>query len=762
MLYTILQIIAFQALFLLVYDLFLKRETFFNYNRTYLLLTAILSLVLPFIKLPKLKTMAVKDVVIQLPEVFIGAKIPTDYEMQIAEQAGIVMSQPKIPIWQIITIIGMVIAAVIFIYKIAKLFWLKHSNPKRWQGNVLIVQLIKSTAAFSFFNTIFLGERIPETEKPTIYKHELIHIKEWHSADLLFFEIFKIVFWFNPLVYVYQNRIKELHEYIADAKAVKQNGKAEYYQSLLNQVFDVNHMSFTNTFFKKSLIKKRIAMLQKSKSKQGHLLKYTLLIPLVLVMLVYTSTEVRAQQKNESNTKVSKELTDDEKIDKYYAEISELDKQENSYFKIIKDYNYSENKYIPTKDEFLRYVAYFRYMGEKFKDASKKYNGSSKISSRGYDTMFNIDKTYDEYLEYLKTEEALRSRDEKIYNRTLRVISNNIDNLSEEEHKDAYEKIEDVFKGKLYNKLIISDDKNEVIVTKDNYDALIRFFSTEEIKVLVTYIDQDMTSIQNQNIEVPFNVIDEVPTLKDCKGLTTNLERKRCLSTFVSKFVNDNFNKNITDSLKLKGKQRIFTSFKIDKQGKVIAVKARANNSVLEQEAIRVIKRLPQFIPGKQKGKTVIVPYSLPIVFQITSNNTSECDSYLEEKEDQEKTGMSFYKVDEPPVHPDCASYSNSKDITRCTNKLINQLVSEKFDKAMVKKLKITDGKQRIFATMIIGKDGVVKKISAKGSNEKAREEVIKVLKQIPSFKPGKHNGKLVEVYYDIPIVFKIDAVKTN
>jgi hypothetical protein len=58
-------------------------------------------------------------------------------------------------------------------------------------------------------------------------------------------------------VYIYQNRIKELHEYIADAKAVKQNGKSDYYQSLLNQVFDVNNVSFTNTFFKKSLIKKR-------------------------------------------------------------------------------------------------------------------------------------------------------------------------------------------------------------------------------------------------------------------------------------------------------------------------------------------------------------------------------------------------------------------------------------------------------------------------------------------------------------------------
>ena len=226
MLYNIIQIVAFQALFLLVYDLFLRKETFFNYNRAYLLITSMLSLVLPFIKFPDLKAMTTKDVVIQLPEVFIGTKMPTQNDIQIAEQAGIIIEQPSTPLWQIIVFVGGIIALTIFLYKIIKLYWMKHQNPKHWRGNVLIVKLLKSSAAFSFFNTIFLGERIPEEEQPTIYEHELVHIKEWHSLDLLYIEVLRIVLWFNPLVYMYQNRIKELHEYIADAKAIKQNGKS--------------------------------------------------------------------------------------------------------------------------------------------------------------------------------------------------------------------------------------------------------------------------------------------------------------------------------------------------------------------------------------------------------------------------------------------------------------------------------------------------------------------------------------------------------
>ena len=90
---------------------------------------------------------------------------------------------------------------------------------------------------------------------------------------------------------MYQNRIMSLHEFIADAQAVKNESKNQYYQNLLSQVFQTKNISFINPFFKKSLIKKRIIMLQKSKSKQVRLFKYALLIPLVFGMLIYSSCE---------------------------------------------------------------------------------------------------------------------------------------------------------------------------------------------------------------------------------------------------------------------------------------------------------------------------------------------------------------------------------------------------------------------------------------------------------------------------------------
>ncbi|WP_179315996.1 M56 family metallopeptidase [Winogradskyella undariae] len=620
MLYTILQIIAFQALFLLVYDLFLKRETFFNYNRAYLMLTSVLSLILPFVKFPTLKKLATKDMVIHLPEVFIGAKTPTAYDIQIAEQVGIILEQPKTPIWQIVALSGIGIATLIFLIKITKLYWVKYKNSKRWKGNVLIVNLIKSNAAYSFFNTIFLGERISEREKSTIYEHEMVHIKELHSLDLLFFELLRIIFWFNPLVYIYQNRIKELHEYIADAKAVKQSGKSEYYKSLLNQVLDVNQASFTNAFFNTSLIKKRIAMLQKSKSKQLHLIKYALLIPMLFGMLIYTSTEVRAQEKIEIKEALNQELNDAQQIERYYGDIIELAKDEINNYSIIDDkYNYSLNKFIPTKQEFLRYVAYMRFMGERFEMYARKSDRKIEDIER-FAATFTITKSYDEHLAYLKTDEAEKSRKELTYNRTLQVISEDIDNLTEEEHKDAYEKVIDVIGGRrFYRRLIIKDNKESVEITNNNYDPIIRFFSTDEIKTLLTFVkDNEVIEVTDDHIEVPFSVIDESPTTLDCKDLKSNEDRKNCLNSFVIKHIGKTFNTDIGDNLS-PGRKRVFVQFKIDTDGIIKDIVARGPSLELEVEAKRVIETLPQFIPGKQKGKVVVVPFSIPIVFQVAA-----------------------------------------------------------------------------------------------------------------------------------------------
>lgn len=287
MIYYIIQTIAFQLFFLIIYDLFLKKETFFNWNRLYLLATAILSIMLPFVQINRFKDVIPQEYIISLPEIVIGQSSPNANSNGVLFDAVIV--NHSVSFWSTAFYIGVTIASFIFLYKLIRIIALIFKNPKTNEGHLTLVKLINSNVAFSFFNYVFLGDFLKNEEKEAILKHELIHVKHWHSIDLLFFEILRVLFWFNPLIYMFQNRITALHEFIADAEAVKHQNKSHYYQNLLTQVFDTKNISFINPFFKQSLIKKRIVMLSKSKSKQIKLLKYVILFPVVGCMLVYTS-----------------------------------------------------------------------------------------------------------------------------------------------------------------------------------------------------------------------------------------------------------------------------------------------------------------------------------------------------------------------------------------------------------------------------------------------------------------------------------------
>ena len=115
---------------------------------------------------------------------------------------------------------------------------------------------------------------------------------------------------------------------------------------------------------------------------------------------------------------------------------------------------------------------------------------------------------------------------------------------------------------------------------------------------------------------MPFAVIENVPVFPGCdKG--NNEWKRQCMSEKIAKFVQRKFNTELAGDLGLSGRQRISVIFRIDTQGNVVGVRARAPHPRLEKEAVRVINLLPKMKPGRQRGRAVIVPYSLPIIFQV-------------------------------------------------------------------------------------------------------------------------------------------------
>ena len=122
--------------------------------------------------------------------------------------------------------------------------------------------------------------------------------------------------------------------------------------------------------------------------------------------------------------------------------------------------------------------------------------------------------------------------------------------------------------------------------------------------------------VDGDNVEVSFSTVQNVPIFPACeKG--NNAQRRKCMSQKITKFVQKEFNTDLAGDLGLSGRQRISVIFKIDKKGNIVGVRARAPHLNLKKEAIRVVKMLPKMKPGMQLGKAVIVPYSLPIIFQV-------------------------------------------------------------------------------------------------------------------------------------------------
>jgi protein TonB len=151
---------------------------------------------------------------------------------------------------------------------------------------------------------------------------------------------------------------------------------------------------------------------------------------------------------------------------------------------------------------------------------------------------------------------------------------------------------------------------------KEIEETVIESTETDQTEEIVEVEDIEVEEVE-EDIDVPFNVIENVPIFPGCEKEKGNNAKKQCMSDKISKFVNRKFNTDLASDLGLSGRQRINVIFKIDKTGNIVGIQARAPHPGLEKEAKRVIGMLPKMKPGKQRGKPVNVPYSLPILFQV-------------------------------------------------------------------------------------------------------------------------------------------------
>ena len=549
----IIQVMVIQVLFLAVYDFFLSKETFHNYNRWYLLGAPVLSFVLPLVKIPSLGQTVSQDFMMYFPEAILGSQqLPSQNAVHVVN---------SINYTNVIYGIGALFFAIVFLVKLAKIIRLILENEQIDKKFYKLILLSKQSKAFSFFHFIFLGKNISEDKQEKIIQHELVHSQQKHSIDLLVFEFLRICMWFNPMIYIYQCRMTLLHEYISDAEMVKTTEKHDYFNKLLSEAFQVENVSFVNQFYKHSLIKKRITMMKKNKSNPFKKAKYLLLLPLLASMLVYTSCDTNEELVETPLIQEEVALDAANRLPVLMLNEIVIDGNNNDII---------EEEIVSSGNDFSTNVRNYvlkNFNGKIFEEAMV-----SKDAGKIY-VVFTVDAKG--VLKDLK----VRAPHPKLKEETIRVISSL---------------------------------KNIQPALKDGKPVAMSFtlpisFSDKPIEV---------KAVAKINSDVPFSIIEEVPVYPGCTGtrqeMTDCLNDK--IRSFVAKNFDDSMVQNLGLS---SGKKKIYVVFRIDETGNITEINARAPHAELKKEAMRVASLLPKLQPGKQRGKAVGMRYTLPISFNV-------------------------------------------------------------------------------------------------------------------------------------------------
>jgi N-acetylmuramoyl-L-alanine amidase/beta-lactamase regulating signal transducer with metallopeptidase domain len=333
--------------------LVLEKEKMHKFNRFYLLFSLVISLTIPFLNFEIIKIIPVIENV-EIPQtVSIPTSIPNT--ATVIELQETIDYKPYI-VWSLYGLITLVLFFR-FIKNCLKLILKSKSNPTVKFQNANLVLVEEKIIPHTFWNSIYINSddyknRNIENE---LYTHELVHVTQKHSIDVLFIETLKTIFWFNPLFYFYKKAIQLNHEFLADEEVVKSCDNIRFYQNLLLQKNNINQVFLTSNL-NYQITKKRLIMMTKNTSKTLATLKKTAIIPILCGMIYFFCIEIVAQEKvvNTIENKPKKTPNEEDKIrDTYYSNVRIILKDLRTNTSIDKMY---EELTLEEKRKYLSHV----------------------------------------------------------------------------------------------------------------------------------------------------------------------------------------------------------------------------------------------------------------------------------------------------------------------------------------------------------------------------------------------------------------------
>ncbi|MBK0377972.1 M56 family metallopeptidase [Mucilaginibacter segetis] len=546
---------VYLILFFGFYALLLRRETFFQLNRIYLVGAALFSFLIPGIQADWVKDLFITQQVKQT--------IYSSYSAPVNITAFAPIKNNFLTIGELL--IMLYICGVIFL-----------AVRLMWQLILLrrVITQDQQKTSFSFFKKIRVDEAA--TGKDIILAHEKVHAQQWHSVDVLIIEAVMIINWFNPVVYLYRFAIKHIHEYIADRNALKEGtSKAEYALLLLSQSFNSPTHELVTPFFNHSLLKQRIMMLQKDKSARVKLLKYGLSAPLFLLMLILSSATInnsdaiKAINKNANRVfqKSASSIIPDEKpsVKRYDFTLEPIEKKADKKAAIADTVPVGKNIIFTAVEKQPRFPGGIKGF-ERYLSKAIKYPADARdnnIQGRVILT-FVIEK--DGSLSDIKV---------------IRGIGYGADEEAVRAMKNGPKWIP----GKQNGKSV-----------RVQYTVPVSFALTDD-----TVGDNKPETAQPNKV---FTAVEVLPSFPGGEAAFYDYLHKAL--------------KYPAKARENKTEGRVIATFVIQKDGSIRDIKiVRGIGDGADEEAVRVLKGMPKWNPGVQNGRAVAVQYSVPISFAL-------------------------------------------------------------------------------------------------------------------------------------------------
>ena len=295
------------------YHFFLRNQRFHHYNRFYLLAIALISVIIPFINIPVnlfwgsqqhpalIQTLKVINANGWEEPVTIYAR-GTQWTRWINIQNGLYLVYAA----GVLTGLLLLLRSLRYIRRLEKKYAYENIDQLK------IYQTSEPGTPFSFFRSIFWDKKIvmDSAQGQQIFRHELFHVKEKHSADILLMEILCCIAWFNPFYHLIKKEIKAIHEFLADEYAVSSSNRYEYAELLVIHAIKQKTPNLIHPFFHNQ-IKRRITMITQSNLiRRSGYIRRMMALPLLFVLVSAFAIKLTNHQPSTSNTRyASKNIT---------------------------------------------------------------------------------------------------------------------------------------------------------------------------------------------------------------------------------------------------------------------------------------------------------------------------------------------------------------------------------------------------------------------------------------------------------------------